>query len=102
MVTTTTSVSAPRRRFGIGRAFTFLLIPVLVAALGALGWSHAIARAALPQLDGSLKIAGISAQVTVIRDEHGVPTIHATSFDDLFLAQGYVTAQDRLWQMDIM
>jgi penicillin G amidase len=102
MVTTTTSVSAPHRRFGMGRAFAFLLIAVLVAALGALGWFYSMARAALPQLDGSLKIAGISAQVTVIRDEHGVPAIHATSFDDLFFAQGYVTAQDRLWQMDIM
>jgi penicillin amidase len=40
--------------------------------------------------------------VTVSRDEHGVPTIDATTFDDLFFAQGYVTAQDRLWQMDIM
>src|SRR5450432_4051134 len=102
MVTTTTSVSAPHRRFGMGRAFAFLLIAVLVAALGALGWFYSIACAALPQLDGSLKVAGLSAPVPVIRDEHGVPTIQATSFDDLFFAQGYVTAQDRLWQMDIM
>ena len=44
----------------------------------------------------------MAAPVTVIRDEHGVPTITASGFDDLFFAQGYVTAQDRLWQMDIM
>ncbi|MFZ0999344.1 MAG: penicillin acylase family protein, partial [Candidatus Sulfotelmatobacter sp.] len=38
----------------------------------------------------------------VTRDSHGVPAIEAATLDDLFLAQGYVTAQDRLWQMDIM
>ena len=34
--------------------------------------------------------------------QHGVPTIEAASLEDLFFAQGYVTAQDRLWQMDVM
>ncbi len=38
--------------------------------------------------------------MTVRRDAHGVPHIEATTQDDLFVAQGYVTAQDRLWQMD--
>ncbi len=38
----------------------------------------------------------------VTRDGHGVPTIEAATLEDLFFAQGYVTAQDRLWQMDIM
>jgi len=37
-----------------------------------------------------------------VRDEHGVPTIEAATLDDLFFAEGYVTAQDRLWQMDMM
>jgi acyl-homoserine lactone acylase PvdQ len=36
----------------------------------------------------------------VRRDAHGVPHIEAATEDDLFVAQGYVTAQDRLWQMD--
>ena len=43
---------------------------------------------------------GLSAPVAVRRDAHGVPHINAASQDDLFVAQGYVTAQDRLWQMD--
>lgn len=47
-------------------------------------------------------VGGLSAPVTVIRDGRGVPTIVASSYDDLYFAQGYVTAQDRLWQMDIM
>ncbi len=102
MATTTTSVSTSSKPFGIGRAFAFLAIAVLVAVLGALIWAYSMARSALPQLDGTLKIRGVSARVTVIRDEHGVPTIDAASLDDLFLAQGFVTAQDRLWQMDMM
>jgi penicillin amidase len=53
-------------------------------------------------LDGTLAVPGLSARVTVTRDAHGVPTIDAANLEDLFLAQGYVTAQDRLWQMDSM
>src|ERR1700682_1084276 len=101
MATTTASVFAPRRLV-IGRALAFLVIAVLVVLLGALGWLYSIARSALPQLDGNLQVHGLSAKVTVIRDEQGVPTLDATSLDDLFFTQGFVTAQDRLWQMDIM
>ncbi|HWY59532.1 MAG TPA: penicillin acylase family protein [Terriglobales bacterium] len=61
-----------------------------------------MARSALPQIDGRLRVAGLSAPVTVIRDAHGAPTIDAANFNDLFFAQGYVTAQDRLFQMDGM
>jgi len=80
----------------------FFLIAILIAALGGLAWLYWMARSALPQLDGSVKVAGLSAKVTVIRDGHGVPTIDAANLEDLFFAQGYVTAQDRLWQMDVM
>jgi penicillin G amidase len=102
MATITTPVSVPHRRFGVGRAFAFLLIAVLLVALGGLAWFYSVTRAALPQLDGNLKVSGLSARVSVIRDGHGVPTIDATNLDDLFFAQGYITAQDRLWQMDMM
>ena len=74
---------------------------IFVLALG-VGYVYYIARTALPQLDGTLAVPGLSAPVTVTRDGHGVPTIEAQSLTDLFFAQGYVTAQDRLWQMDIM
>lgn len=70
--------------------------------LAAMAWLYFLARSALPQLDGSVALPGIVAKVTVKRDGHGTPTIEASSLDDLFFAQGYVTAQDRLWQMDIM
>ncbi len=102
MAITTTPVSAPRRGRRIGRVLASLLIVTLFAALGGLAWLYSMARSVLPQLDGTAKISGLSARVTVSREGHGVPTIDAASFEDLFFAQGYVTAQDRLWQMDVM
>lgn len=62
---------------------------------------HAM-RASLPQIDGSVSVSGISTAVTVRRDAHGMPHIRALTLDDLAFAQGYVTAQDRLWQMDML
>ena len=56
----------------------------------------------LPQLDGSLTVYGLAAPVTVARDAQGVPHIRANSMEDLVFAQGFVTAQDRLWQMDLL
>jgi len=81
----------------------FLLL-MLLAASGIVGgalWLKHCMRASLPQIDGDLHLPGITADVTVRRDEHGVPHIEAANLDDLFAAQGYVTAQDRLWQMDM-
>jgi len=102
MAITTTPVSAPRRGRRIGRVLASLLIVTLFVSLGGVAWLYSMARSVLPQLDGTAKISGLSARVTVSRDGHGVPTIDAASFEDLFFAQGYVTAQDRLWQMDVM
>ena len=49
----------------------------------------------------TLKVAGLKAAVTVRRDERGIPYIAASNDEDLYFAQGYVTASDRLWQMDL-
>jgi len=78
-----------------------ILCILLVAALvaGRLWMRHAMIGA-LPQLDGSLSVAGLQAPVSIERDPHGVPTIRASSMDDLIFAQGYITASDRLFQMD--
>jgi penicillin amidase len=65
-------------------------------------WLRSSARAALPQLDGWLALPGLSAPATVQRDAHGVPHIQAATVDDLVLAQGFITAQDRLFQMDAL
>jgi penicillin amidase len=60
-----------------------------------------LAKAALTPIDGRLTIPGLQAEVRVLRDEWGVPHIYARNMDDLFLAQGFVVAGDRLWQMEI-
>src|SRR2546428_4305501 len=102
MATTTTPVSEIRKIHPVRRTVGFLLIVVFIAILGALGWFYSVARSALPQLEGTIRVPGLSAPVRVIRDSHGVPTIEAENLNDLYFAQGYVTAQDRLWQMDGM
>jgi penicillin G amidase len=98
---TATGVPVSRRLTGVRILLWMLLILVLLVA-GAVAYAWFIARSALPQLDGNLQVKGLSAPVKVTRDSHGVPAIEAANLEDLFLAQGYVTAQDRLWQMDVM
>lgn len=49
-----------------------------------------------------IKIAGLSGQVSVRRDARNIPYINATSDADIYFAQGFTTASDRLWQMDLM
>jgi penicillin amidase len=61
----------------------------------------ALARASLARIDGRLRASGLKADVEVVRDTWGVPHIYAQSTEDLFFAQGYVMAQDRLWQMEM-
>ena len=87
----------------VGSLVTLLLLAVVAGVL----WLRSAALAALPQLDGDVNLSGAGAQglvlpVTVRRDLHGVPHIDAATVDDMLIAQGYVTAQDRLWQMDSM
>ena len=60
-----------------------------------------LARRSLAQIGGELDVPGLREPVEVIRDEWGIPHIYAQNDDDLFLAQGYVMAQDRLWQMEM-
>jgi penicillin G amidase len=98
---TATGVPASRRSTGLRILLWLLLILVLLVG-AAVAYAYFIARSALPQLDGNLKVKGLSTAVKVTRDVHGVPAIEAGSLEDLFFAQGYVTAQDRLWQMDVM
>ncbi len=97
-------VAHPRRKRRWRRILLWsccgLLALLVLAPLIAVIWLRSAAKSALPQLDGDVHLAGLSAPVTVRRDAHGVPHIEASNQDDLFVAQGYVTAQDRLWQLD--
>ena len=55
----------------------------------------------LPTIDGDERLLGLHERAEVLRDGYGVPHIFAADEHDLFFLQGFVTAQDRLWQMDI-
>jgi penicillin amidase len=61
----------------------------------------ALAKASLATIEGTLAVPGLSAEVEVLRDQWGVPHIYAKNVDDLFFAQGFVIAQDRLWHMEM-
>src|SRR5262247_2428280 len=49
----------------------------------------------------AVQIQGIKDRITIRRDERGIPYVEAQNDDDLYFGQGYATAQDRLWQMDL-
>jgi acyl-homoserine lactone acylase PvdQ len=59
------------------------------------------ARSVLAQTSGTIRVPGLQKPVRVLRDEWGIAHIYAETQDDLFFAQGFVAAQDRLWQMDL-
>jgi penicillin amidase len=78
-----------------------VLILFLIVFLAFDFWFYRAVRAALPQVDGTIRLSGLAGPVVVTYDAVGVPNIVAANLPDLFFAQGYVTAQDRLWQMDM-
>ena len=75
-----------------------VLVLLLVAITGAALWVYS--RQALPQLEGTLSVAGLAAEVRVERDALGIPTIKAASPLDAMFGLGFVHAQDRLWQLE--
>jgi len=76
------------------------LIAFAVMAVVACGYYAVVERPAA-QESATFEVMGLEQPVDVIRDRWGVPHVYAQSEADLFFAQGYVTAQDRLWQMDL-
>jgi penicillin amidase len=76
-----------------------ILIVVLIAGLTTL--VGAITLRSLPQTTGSLAVAGLDKSVRIDRDASGIVWIEADTPHDLFLAQGYVHAQERMWQMEV-
>ena len=97
-----TAATPVARKISISGGLAVVMIVLATLALLGAGWFVMLAHSALPELDGSLAVRGITGPVSVTRDGHGLPTIEAATFDDLFFAQGYVTAQDRLFQMELM
>ncbi|MFQ5791947.1 MAG: penicillin acylase family protein, partial [Acidobacteriota bacterium] len=65
------------------------------------GYLYYLGHASLPQIDGAVRLPGLTAAAEVLRDRHGVPHVYASSLEDLVRATGYVHAQDRLFQMEL-
>ncbi|MBP9912582.1 MAG: penicillin acylase family protein [Opitutaceae bacterium] len=74
---------------------------VLLGACGGL-WFYFQIRASLPQLAGSAPLPGLGATVTIERDALGIPTVRGASYPDVVRALGYLHAQDRFFQMDML
>lgn len=82
----------------LGRGLVALVALAIVVAIGGYLWL----RTSLPELDGTIAVAGLQAPVEIARDDRGVPTIRAASLDDAYFAIGFAHAQDRLFQMELM
>jgi len=79
-----------------------LIILILVLAVAVFLYVNNLAKSGLPQYSGTLQLKGLSQSVNVYRDEYGIPHIFAKNEKDLYLATGFVMAQDRMWQMDLL
>jgi len=88
-----------------GRKARLIVLVLVLAIIGGIAygayWSISTVRASLPQTKGSITLEGLSGPVDVKRDSYGIPQIYASTDEDLFMAQGYVQAQDRFYEMDV-
>jgi penicillin amidase len=71
----------------------------IAATTAGVAW-HRLARRPLPKVEGTIEVRGLDGPVRVRRDRWGVPHIEGGSSDDLWFAQGFCHAQERLWQID--
>jgi penicillin amidase len=89
-----------KHRHGTGIGFTAAASLLTVAASVAAAGYYWLLRRPLARTKGTLRLPGLHHEVEVLRDHWGIPHIYASNLHDLLLAQGFVHAQDRLWQMD--
>ncbi len=82
------------------RVFGRLGIILLALAVGLAAFGAYTVRRSFPQTSGTVKLPGLQGRVDIYRDGDGIPHLYASTTHDLFMAQGYVHAQDRFYQMD--
>lgn len=92
--------SRPSLGVRIGRIAFLVVAGIIVIAVAAAFFVTWTIQRSFPQTSGSIELDGLAADVTVQRDDRGIPTITADSTDDLFYAEGFVHAQDRFFEMD--
>jgi penicillin amidase len=86
----------------IKAAGKILLLLLAVAVIAVFLIVSGIKRSGRPEYKGDINIPGLTAEVTVYRDERGMPHIYASNEHDLYMSVGYVMSQERLWQMDLI
>jgi len=80
----------------------YAVIIIIILSIGGYFYVQHIKKSGLPDYNQTVKIPGLKAEVKVYRDIHGVPHIVAQNEHDLYMTVGYLSAQDRLWQMDLL
>jgi penicillin amidase len=79
-----------------------IVVIVVVGFIASYLFVHSVATRALPDYNSVINLRGITDEVVVYRDSHAVPHVFAKNEHDLYMAVGYIMAQDRLWQMDLL
>ncbi len=83
------------------RVTTYIAIGLVLVLVAVLLVGVVLARRSFPQTSGTIEVAALDGEVEVARDEHGIPQIYADSAHDLMVAQGFVSAQERFYEMDV-
>jgi len=84
------------------RVLTVILVLIVLLLAGGMIYLNHLKNRAVPDYNADVDLENLSDPVTVFRDSMGIPHIYATNEQDLYRTVGYVMAQDRLWQMDLM
>jgi len=84
------------------RIITIILLVLVLALAAGMIFLNSVKTRAVPDYNANVDLEDLSAPVQVFRDSMAVPHIYASNEEDLYRTVGYVMAQDRLWQMDLM
>ena len=90
-----------RDRPGWFRWSAYVAAVLVLALVAGAVFAFTAVRRSLPQTEGTIALDGLDGEVTVLRDDAGVPQVYADTAKDLFFAQGFVQAQDRFFEMDV-
>ena len=79
-----------------------VIVIIIIALIGVVVLLRNVSQRAIPDYNADIHIESLQASVEVFRDTFGIPHIYAENEEDLYRATGYVMAQDRFWQMDLL
>ena len=84
------------------RILTIIVIVIVLAIAGGMIFLNSVKTRALPDYNATIDLEKLTSPVSVFRDSLGIPHIYAENEEDLYRTVGYVMAQDRMWQMDLL